>query len=86
MVISELAKTKITKLLQQENANLLKILLAGNASVGFQTIITFETARPKEFITITTEPLVVTDPRSYVQLANSLLDFDDQTNELKFKM
>ena len=64
MVISELAKTKITKLLQQENANLLKILLAGNASVGFQTIITFETARPKEFITITTEPLVVTDPRS----------------------
>jgi len=86
MVISELAKTKITKLLQQENANLLKILLAGNASVGFQTIITFETTRPKEFITITTGPLVVTDPRSYVQLANSLLDFDDQTNELKFKM
>lgn len=86
MVISELAKTKITKLLQQENANLLKILLAGNASVGFQTIITFETARPKEFITITTEPLVVTDPRSYAQLANSLLDFDSETNELKFKM
>ena len=86
MVISEVAKTKIKQLLQQNNATILKIQLAGNPVDGHQTIITFEKAWPKEFITITTEPLVLTDPRSYVKLANSLLDFDEITNELKFQL
>ena len=86
MVISEAAKTKIKELLQQNNASLLKIQLAGNTTTGHQTILTFEQSLPKEFITITTEPRIVADPVSYTKLANSLFDFDEETNELKFQL
>lgn len=86
MVTTELAKTIIQELLQKNKANFLQISLAGNVKDGFQTTITFESKFPAEFITITTNPLILIDPRSYVKFANSILDFDSESNELKFQL
>ena len=87
MVTTELAKTIIEQLLKKNEANFLQISLAGNVQDGFQTIITFETKYPAEFITITTtNPLILIDPKSYVKFANSILDFDSESNELKFQL
>lgn len=85
MVISELARTKIKELLQEHNAKFLKISLAGNTESGFQTIITFEQIISKDFITITTSPLVFIEPHQYIKFANSILDFNTTANELIFK-
>ena len=86
MVLTELATTKIKELLQNNNANFLNFRLAGNVNDGYFSIITFLNVKPKEFITITTEPGVLVDPRSYIKLANSILDFDEITNELKIHL
>ena len=85
MVITDLAKIKIKELLQEKKAKLLQISLAGNVSDGFQTIIKFLTDYPKTYLTITTSPLVLVDLHAYSQFANSLLDFDPETNEIKIR-
>ena len=83
MVITELAKTKIKQELQDKKANFLQLALAGNASSGYQTTITYETELPKFYTTITTNPLVISDPQAYSQFANSLFDFDPESNEIR---
>jgi len=85
MVITELAKTKIQELLEKNKANFLNISLAGNDVDGFQTIITFENDYPMEFITITQTPTVLIKPIIYIKFANSILDFNEQANELTLR-
>jgi Fe-S cluster assembly iron-binding protein IscA len=82
MVVSDLAKTKIKELLQQNDAKFLNIALAGNTIEGINTIITMHNNPPHSFIRITTNPEIMVDPLSYPILSSATLDFNQDTGEL----